>query len=161
MIVAEQSLVSKHRRKRTGSYEKKKTPTHGHEARAADASKRPHEDESHNGRGDAAAKTADGKSHGGDEEADATAKDVRDAAVQRLKGGRGDEVGRGEPGRLVGGAKLGADDGVRGCRDGTVEAIEEDVGHDGNLHPHESRGRRPRRLVGRLQNGLLLLAGLT
>ena len=50
---------------------------------------------------------------------------IGQAAQERLKGRRGEQEGRREPRRLVGGAKVGCDDRVRARHDGAVEAADE------------------------------------
>jgi len=115
--------------------------THGHQTSTSEAGDSAHAVKQHNVPRKGTAQTTGPKRRTRDKEADTTAKDVRDAAVKRLKGGAGDKVGRGEPGGDVGGAEVGTDDGVRRRRDGAVEARQEDVGHDGNLDPYEAFGR--------------------
>lgn len=145
---------------------------HGHEPAAAEAGEGAGDDDPDHvisvfGRGrldEPAPKTAKRESDGAYKETDAAPKDIGDAPIERLEGGARDQVGGGQPRGGVGGAELRGDDGVGGGGDGAVEAVEEDVGHEGDLDEDEVRGRGPgivRRggVAGRLRRGRRAGAG--
>lgn len=112
--------------------------THSHQPSSAETRQRPHAVEKDHIAGHTAPKASGSKGDGRDEEARAAAKNVRHPPVEGLEGGAGDEIRRGQPRRRVGGPKLGADDGVGCGGDGAVEAVQEHVGHDGQLDPDEA-----------------------
>lgn len=118
--------------------------THRHQPATTKARQRSHAIQQHHIPRQSATETSQPERDAADEETHAPAEDVGEAAVERLEGGAGDEVRRRQPRGGVGGVELGADDGVRRGGDGPVEAVQEDVGHDGQLDPGEARRGLPR-----------------
>lgn len=103
---------------------------HGDQAAAAQARQGTHDIEDCHGRCEPAAQAPEHERAASDEEHGAAAQQVGKTAVQRLEGRAGYQVRGREPHDGVGGVERGPDHGVRGCRDGTVEAREEDVAKD-------------------------------
>lgn len=104
---------------------------HSHQSPSTNSRQSPHHIQQEHIPRERAPQTADQKGDGAGEETRASSEDVGEAAVQRLKGGAGDQIGGGQPGRGVGGVELGADERVRRGGDSAVEPGEKDVGKDG------------------------------
>ena len=125
---------------KTGNMNKKMREklTHGNQPAAPKPRQRPHEHEREHAGREGAAQAPGHEDGGAGEEARPPAEGIGEAAVEGLEGGAGDEVGRRQPGGVVGGTELGRDERVRRRRDGAVEAREEDVG------PERCAGAWPR-----------------
>lgn len=117
--------------------------THSHKSRSPNPRHSSHTIQRQHAFRHSTPKTPQGKKRRGHEEASPPTKNVRHPPVQRLERSRGNEVRRSQPGGAVSGIELGADDGVSGGGDCAVEAVEEDVCHDGQLDGEEARGGRP------------------
>lgn len=117
--------------------------THSHKSRSPNPRHSPHTIQRQHAFRHSTPKTPQRKKRRGHEEASPPTKNVRHPPVQRLERSRGNEVRRSQPGGAVSGVELGADDGVSGGGDCAVEAVEEDVCHDGQLDGDEARGGRP------------------